>query len=167
MMATEIEFLEVDVPPTLSVQVSGRCAPDPASIGAAIMTAFGTLHGLLSRHSLAPAGPPRVIYNSYGAEGVSFTLAMPLAGALPGETNDPSLHLETLPGTRAYRFSHHGPYRNLMQTYGQITAFMKSKGWMQTDADWARYMPMWEEYRNDPEKTPEAELLTYIYLPAA
>jgi len=36
---------------------------------------------------------------------------------------------------------------------------------MQSEADWARYTPMWEEYRNDPETTPEAELLTYIYLP--
>jgi hypothetical protein len=26
-------------------------------------------------------------------------------------------------------------------------------------------MPMWEEYPNDPHTTPEADLLTYIFLP--
>ena len=41
----------------------------------------------------------------------------------------------------------------------------KAKGPLQCEADWARYMPMWEEYLNDPQTTPEAELLTYIYLP--
>jgi effector-binding domain-containing protein len=166
MIATEIEFSEVQVPSALAVQVPGRSGPDPASIGAAIKTAFGTLAGLLGRHSLVPAGPPRVIYNSYGAEGVSFTLAMPVA-APSRPANDPSLALKTLDGTKAYRFAHHGPYSNLPHTYGQITGFMKSKGWMQTDSDWARYMPMWEEYLNDPEKTPETDLLTYIYLPVA
>jgi hypothetical protein len=160
MVATEIEFSEVEVPSTLAVQVPGRSGPSPASIGAAIQTAFETLHGLISQHPLAPAGPPRVIYNSYGAEGVSFTLALPVAAPVP------SLQLQPLEGTKAFRFTHHGSHHNLMQTYGQITAFMKSRGWMQTDADWARYMPMWEEYLNDPAKTPEAELLTYIYLPA-
>ena len=37
---------------------------------------------------------------------------------------------------------------------------------MRSEADWAKYMPMWEEYMNDPERTPAAELLTHIYLPA-
>jgi effector-binding domain-containing protein len=54
-----------------------------------------------------------------------------------------------------------------MQTYGRISAFMKEKGCMQSEADWARYMPMWEEYLNDPATTPPTELMTYIYLPVA
>ena len=51
------------------------------------------------------------------------------------------------------------------KTYGRITEFLKEKGLLKSEADWARYMPMWEEYRNDPTTTPEAELVTYIYLP--
>jgi AraC family transcriptional regulator len=42
---------------------------------------------------------------------------------------------------------------------------MIEKQWMKSEADWARYMPMWEEYLNDPDSTPAAELVTYIYLP--
>ena len=71
------------------------------------------------------------------------------------------------PTAKAYRFTHRGPYPDLAQTYRRITAFMKEKGWMESEADWSRYMPMWEEYLNDPETTPPAELLTYIYLAVA
>jgi AraC family transcriptional regulator len=77
------------------------------------------------------------------------------------------IRVETLPATKAYRFTHHGPYPNLAQTYNHITGFMKEKGWMESEADWMRYMPMWEEYLNDPETTPPAELRTNIYLPVA
>ena len=47
-----------------------------------------------------------------------------------------------------------------MVTYGQVTQFMQSQGLLTSEADWARYMPMWEEYLNDPQTTPEADLLT-------
>jgi effector-binding domain-containing protein len=164
MPATEIEFAEVDVSPTLAVQVHGQSGSAPASIGAAIQTAFGTLDSLRSRHALTAAGPQRVIYNSYGAQGVSFTLAMPVAAA-PVAVDDPALELGTQPAVHAYRFTHHGPYRDVSRTYAEITGFMKSSGLMRSDADWARYMPMWEEYQNDPKTTAETELVTYIYLP--
>jgi hypothetical protein len=36
---------------------------------------------------------------------------------------------------------------------------------MQTEDDWLRYMPMWEEYVTDPDTTPAESLVTYIYLP--
>ena len=73
--------------------------------------------------------------------------------------------VDTLAGGKTLRFTHRGPYAGLMGTYGQITQFMLAKGRMESEADWARYMPMWEEYLNDPETTPEEELLTHIYLP--
>jgi effector-binding domain-containing protein len=36
---------------------------------------------------------------------------------------------------------------------------------LESEADWAKYMPMWEEYMNDPESTPAEELITNIYVP--
>jgi len=68
-------------------------------------------------------------------------------------------------GGKILRFTHHGPYAELMKTYGRVTEFIKAKGSMQSEADWARYIPMWEEYMNDPETTPEADLVTPICLP--
>ena len=73
--------------------------------------------------------------------------------------------VDTIPAKRALRFTHRGPYRDLMGTYNRITEFMQAKGMLASEADWARYMPMWEEYLNDPQVTPEADLLTYIYVP--
>jgi effector-binding domain-containing protein len=161
----ELQFAEVETPPVLAAQVGGQSAPDPSAISAAIGAAFGTLIGFMGRHAVAPGGPPRAVYTAYGREGVSFTVAIPVAPVAAAPPDEPPVTVGSLPAGKAYRFTHRGPYRNLMQTYGNITAFLKAKGCLQSDADWARYMPMWEEYRNDPETTPEADLLTYIYLP--
>ncbi len=44
---------------------------------------------------------------------------------------------------------------------------MKGEGLLTSEADWAKFMPMWEEYMNDPRSTPETDLLTYVYVPIA
>lgn len=149
----------------LAVQLSNRCAPDPASISTAIGAGFESLMSFVTRQGLAVNGQPRTIYTEYGAAGVSFTLALPVAAGPPKPTDEPSIRVETLGAVKAYRFTHHGPYEKLALTYNQITEFMRAQGWMESEADWARYMPMWEEYLNDPCTTPAAELVTHIYLP--
>lgn len=163
--AADLEFTELQVAPVLAVRTPGQCAADPASISEAMGEAFGTLGGFIARHKLAINGAPRAIYHAYAANGVSFEVVLPVAGGPSTPADEPPIRVDTLPGTRAYRFTHHGPYPNLMQTYGRITAFLKEKGFLQADADLMRYMPIWEEYANDPGNTPPAELLTYIYLP--
>jgi len=100
-----------------------------------------------------------------GPAGVSVTLALPVTASPASTAVEPPFRVDPLPGTKALRFTHQGPYAELANTYGRITAFMIEKRWMDSEADWARYMPMWEEYRNDPAQTPAGELLTYIYLP--
>ncbi len=163
-IAVDLEFTEVQVTPTLAVQLAGECAPDPAAISAAMQTSFGAVMSFVTRHGLTLNGQPRAIYTAYGPS-VSFIVALPVAAGPDRLADEPPIRVDTLQGTRAYRFTHHGPYPNLANTYNQITAFMKDKGWMASEADWMRYMPMWEEYLNDPEKTPAKDLVTYIYLP--
>jgi effector-binding domain-containing protein len=165
--ATALEFAEVQVAPALAVQLDLECGPDPASIGAAMRTGFESLMSFINRHSLVPNNQPRAIYTAYGPGGVSVTLALPVAAAPASSLVNPPIRVDTLQGTKALRFTHHGPYARLADTYGRITAFMIEKQWMGSEADWARYMPMWEEYINDPDSTPAAELMTYIYLPVA
>jgi effector-binding domain-containing protein len=160
-----LEFTEAQVPAVLAAQMPGECGPDPAAISSAMRTAFEKLAGFLRQHKLSPAGPPRAIYTAYGPQGVKFIVAMPIA-APPAATRmiGPGF-VKPLASAKALRFTHRGPYANLMNTYGQITEFLKAKGLMTSEADWAKYMPMWEEYLNDPQTTPEADLLTHIYLP--
>ena len=161
----DLEFAEVEVPRVLAAQMPGECGPDPAAISSAMSSAFGSLTGFLRQHKLSPSGPPRAIYMAYGPQGVRFTVAMPIA-APPAATRmiGPGF-VKPLAAAKAMRFTHRGPYADLKQTYGQITEFLKAKGLMKTEADWARFMPMWEEYLNDPQTTPPADLRTYIYLP--
>jgi len=163
--AVDLEFADVNTAPVLAVQLHSHCAAGPAALGPAIRAAFGPLMNFISRHRLTPTGPPRVIYTNMGGDGISFILAMPVAAGLAEPVDDPSIRVETIEATRALRFRHQGPYENLRHTYSQITEFMKEKGWMKSPADWSRFMPMWEEYANDPEHTPPADLVTFIYLP--
>lgn len=165
LTVTDLEFAEVHVPPVLVVEITSHCAPDPASISAATRQAFGSLMSFVTRHGLAINGQPRTIYTGVDAGGMSFICALPVASG-PATLDDPSIRLDTLEEANAYRFTHHGPYPDLGKTYNQITAFMKEKGLMKSEADWARYMPMWEQYVNNPETTPASELVTHIYLPA-
>jgi len=160
-----LEFTEIEVAAVLALQIPGECGCDPSEIGPALQATFGKLKQLLEKHAPTSAGPPRSIYTAYGPEGMKFIVAMPItrppAEAIASEAG----FVDTLAGGKTLRFTHRGPYAGLMGTYGQITQFMLAQGRMESEADWARYMPMWEEYLNDPETTPEAELLTHIYLP--
>jgi effector-binding domain-containing protein len=162
-----LEFTEAQVPDVLAAQIIGESTSDPAAIAPAMGEAFDRLMAFVGQEKLAPSGPPRTIYTSYDPKAVKFIVAIPVAAppAKPIKTGAGSI--ESIPGGKAMRFTHRGPYASLANTYGQITEFLKAKGLMKTDADWAKYMPMCEEYLNDPQTTPEAELLTYIYLPEA
>jgi len=164
--ATDLAFAEVQVAPALAVQRNGHSAMDPASIKAAITEAFEAAMKFVKDNHLIMNGQPRVVYTAYDAGGMSFTAAIPVSGQAAVTVDEPPVFVATLPGGKAYRFIHHGPYEELGKTYNEITAFLKEKGWIETEADWAKYMPMWEEYMNDPETTPPADLMTHIYLPA-
>lgn len=163
--ATDLEFAEVQVAPALAVQLNLECGLEPASIGAAIGAGFASMMNFINTHALAVINQPRAIYTAYGPGGVSITLALPVAAAPQGSAAHPPVRVDTLPAVKALRFTHHGPYAALAETYNRITAFMIGKQWMESEADWVRYMPMWEEYMNDPDHTPAEELKTYIFLP--
>jgi effector-binding domain-containing protein len=160
---THLESMEVEVDPVLAATLTTTSPSDPQAIGAATAASFGTLGAFLARHALSPCGPPRTIYTTYGPRETTFTVAFPLAIAPAGISED-GVRIERLPGVRALRFVHRGPYDTLRETYGQIDAWLRERGGIKTDADWARYSPMWEEYMNDPATTPPAELVTRIYL---
>ena len=161
----DLEFMEVEVASILAAQIVGKSSPDPSDIAQAMSAAFDALMAFVETGQLIPAGPPRSIYTSYDPDGVRFVVAVPVVQ--PGgelKTEGPG-SVEPIAGGSAMRFTHRGPYNGLMKTYGRITEFLKAQGFMQSEADWLKYMPMWEEYLNDPHTTPEADLLTYIYLP--
>jgi len=160
-----IEPERVTVKPTLALQYASECGTDPKEIAEAMGQAFGVLQRFARQHGVQFAGPPRSIYTGYGEGGTEFTVAMPIASAPSGEVGEGLVEVGQIQGGTALRFVHKGPYPQLIDTYEKITTWLKDKGMIESDADWAKYMPMWEEYLNDPTSTPETELITQIYLP--
>lgn len=154
-----------DVEATTVVQLDCVCPSEPSAIAAEMSRAFAELGEFVGKHHLQPNAPPRAIYTAYGPDGVHFTLAMPIDSPTSPVTTDEAAHLSALPAGRTLRFTHQGPYAELAHTYGQITAYLKDAGLIETEADWVRFMPMWEEYVNDPDTTPETDLVTHIHLP--
>jgi AraC family transcriptional regulator len=157
--------MEVQVDPTLAVQLQSRSGMDPAAISTAVSAAFDTLGEFLGRYSIKPVGPPRIIYTAWEGNETRFTVAFPVASPVPEIGTNETVSVATLSGTRALRFEHVGPYDTLRSTYDRIDAWLREHKAIQGEADWARYMPMWEEYLNDPQTTPASELITRIYLP--
>ena len=123
-----LEFVEVEVPSVLAVQMPGECGPSPAAISSAMRTAFNNLMGFVRQHKLSPAGPPRAIYTAYGPQGVRFIVAMPIAKPPATTRTIGPGFIKSLPERRAMRFTHRGPYSELAKTYDQITEFLKTKG---------------------------------------
>jgi effector-binding domain-containing protein len=160
-----LEFTEVNVPSILAAKVNGKSAADPASIGRAMEKSFGVMMEFMEKYQLVPYAPPRAIYNSYGTDGTTYIVVMPIAYQPSVPVDKGPVFIDNLPGGKAMRFMHRGPYPELAKTYELITKFLMEKGLLKDEDDWGRYMPMWEEYVSDPEMTPESDLVTYIYLP--
>ena len=158
----KLENMEVTVPAMVVAQTRATSASAPDAISAVVGTAFGRIAAFQAEHGLPAAGAPRVIYTDWSPTGVKFTAAIPIAQAPPPQTRD--VAIATIPESRALRFVHRGPYRDLRFTYERIEAWLRERGAIRTMADWARYTPMWEEYVNDPATTLESDLITRIYL---
>ena len=158
-----MESMEVQVDPVLTMQLPGWSETEEG-VGEAVSMAFARLEGYMARHGIHPSGPPRTVYTAWGPEGTRFIAAMPIAEAPEKSIPiDGGVRLGAMGGARAIRFVHHGPYRELHSTYHRIEEWLRDRG-VHMPQDWANYSPMWEEYVNDPVRTPESDLVTRIYL---
>ncbi|MFW5950989.1 MAG: GyrI-like domain-containing protein [Gemmatimonadota bacterium] len=164
MTTPALEPEAVHVLPILCARCEVRSGSD--EISSTMVEAMGKLAGYIQEHELEHAGPPRTVYTSYGAEGVRMTVGFPIVEPDVEPPTSEDVSIGELAHGPALRFSHVGPYEKLPETYQAITAWMIEHGLMESEADWSRFSPMWEEYVSDPVNTPPDELLTYIYLPA-
>jgi DNA gyrase inhibitor GyrI len=156
----------VDVPAVTAVQLTRHAGLEPDAIRNAMEDAFQTLGAFLATHRLVPTGPPRAIYGTWGPDGTTFTLALPIREPAPTvPAGADGVTIGPLVAQHAWRFIHRGAYTHLVDTYGQIAEWLTSQGLFHTEADWAKFAPMWEEYLTEPDRTPEGDQLTYIYLP--
>ena len=148
-----------------AVQVHTSSGTDPSEMSAAFGQAFNLIGQFIHGHGAQVTGPPRGIFTSYGPEGTEFTVAMPVASGAGTGSADGAVVVDEIPGGEALCWMHKGPYAQLSVTYDKITDYMKAHGMLETESEWQKHGPMWEEYLSDPGSTPEEELLTRIYLP--
>jgi effector-binding domain-containing protein len=134
-------------------------AADNAAISAALGAANQKLLNYGMTNELQIGGAPLAITISHSADGDwVFDAAMPLAEkpAKAVAEADGVKVAETYAG-RAIKLTHKGPYNTMNETYDRIHAYAKEKGLSEKSV-------AWEEYVGDPSETPDAELLTNVYI---
>jgi effector-binding domain-containing protein len=162
---TELETVQVHVPPALALLRDGTAGLDPDDVSGAMGAAFAELQAIVTKEHLTTAGPPRGIYTAFAPTGTAFTVALPLTRLDHTAATPPGTRVATIAGGSFTRFVHHGPYHDLPSTYERIEEWLRERGAMTTRADWRRLAPVWEEYVVDQSAMPESELVTYIYVP--
>jgi effector-binding domain-containing protein len=153
----QIETVEVKAQPMLYVSRSAGMARDEMS--AVMQEAFGAIGAFIGRTGIAPAGPPFALYRDWdSATGkmtvdVGFPVTPGDAGKAEGEVRSGKT-----PAGRALKTVHRGSYATLRDTHAALQAHIKEAGL-------AMPRQSWEVYLNEPDKVPEAELFTEVYMP--
>ena len=150
----DIAIVERAAQPILYVTASSTT--DPAAIAQAYGNAYGLIGAQMGKAGLEQSGAPMGIDNYYDERGYSFDAAIPVA------RTDVELEAPVQAGTsyagRAVRVRHTGPYTGLNAAEAQGKAFIAVHGLKSKDRTLT-------EFVSDPGNTPEAELISDIYLP--
>ena len=104
-------------------------------------------------------GAPLTINRTFGEDVYVFAAGIPVPPGTEAEEGSP-IRIEEMPGSRAVRAIHVGPYTGLAETHKKAEAYLKSHRYQQSG-------PSWEEYVSDPSETPKPELVTWIFIPIA
>jgi effector-binding domain-containing protein len=151
----EIETVDTVAQPILFV--SRTSSMSPVDISRTMGAAFDALGAFIGRTGIAPVGPPVAIYRSFDGGTLAFDVGVPVAAADRVKAAGEVTAGET-PALRAWKTVHKGPYARLRETYGALEAAMGRAGLPRPEI-------AWEVYLNDPDSTPEDDLLTEVYMP--
>lgn len=133
--------------------------PDPASMSANLGKAYFQILNFIDDHALQEAGAPISIARSFDGSEMRFDAAIPVRGITEATPQDAAgVRIGKSYGGAVIRVRHVGPYRNLIQTHREITAYLAAHG-IERDGD------AWESYVSDPAKVAESEILTELYYP--
>ncbi len=156
---SDLKVESIEVEPVTFVYASGTSSQDSAAIGAAFAAAYGQVMAFLGEHGLAPAGQPISINKSWDEAGYAFDAGIPIASAPEAEVpEDSPVQIGETYGGTVLKVVHTGAYDGLPATYDKIEAYRAAHGLEAAG-------PSWDEWVSDPSETPEAELITHVYLP--
>jgi len=133
--------------------------PAASSISEAMSDAFYDILNFIDRHGLQEAGAPMSISREFADGQLVFDAAIPvrnIADDTPAQEGSVSLGA-TYEGP-VVRVKHIGSYATLADTHERIVAYLAAMRL-------TRNGDAWESYVSDPTKTPEDDLVTYVYYP--
>lgn len=145
--------------------VAGSSSTDPDAIAKALGAAYAKVGVFMAAAGLKQAGAPLAVTRRWDPQAnvYEFDAGIPLdrsdaqvpdtVKGKPGEVKIAQTYAGPL-----LKVEHHGSYKEMGKTYALLDAFKKAYALQDNGQSW-------EQYVSDPGKTPEAQLLTDIYVP--
>ena len=156
---SDLEIVHMMVEPQTIAYVTTNSMPSAAAISEAMGEAFFDVLRFIDRHGLREAGAPLSVSRNFSGSRLVFDAGVPVQGTLESTSESGNgVRLGQSYGGPAIRVAHTGPYGGLARTHEKIAAYLAAYG-IERNGD------AWESYESDPARTPESELLTYVYYP--
>ena len=154
-----LEVEKVEVAPVTVAYVPATSPRDVGAYAAALGAGYGQVATFMSKHKVKQAAAVLAINNKEDASGYQFDAAIPLdrAPEVPVAA-DSKVQVKQTYGGPALKIVHKGAYQGLASTYAKTVAWMQAAGYAPAGAPW-------DEFVSDPGTTPEAELITNIFVP--
>jgi effector-binding domain-containing protein len=149
----------VEVRPATLAYVEASTPKDDQAMAKAMGQAYEQVMKFVATQKLTTTAPPVSVNTKADDTGYTFQAGVPVdrLPEKPIPTDSPVQIRQSYAG-KALKVVHKGAYRDMSKTYDQLLAYTAANGLEQAGFPW-------DEYVNDPQKVPEAELVTQIYLP--
>ena len=156
---SDLKVEKVDVAPVTVAYLPATSSKDEQAIAQAIGGAYLEVGNFMAAHGLKQAGAPITIDTRWDEAGYSCDAAIPVDRAPEGEiAAESAVKVRQTYSGQALKVVHTGAYRDLPAAYEKLHAFIAAHGYQQAG-------PAWDEYVSDPGTTPEADLITNVYVP--
>jgi DNA gyrase inhibitor GyrI len=146
----------IDAVATPMIYVRSRSSMNGTEIARAVEAAFGTLGRFIADNQVTPLGPPLAVYSDWTGALVTVDLGFPVSEADAAKATG-DVRAGKTPAGPAMKATHRGSYDKLKDTYALMEKAIEAEGGRMGDVSW-------EVYFNEPGKTPEADLLTEVYV---
>jgi effector-binding domain-containing protein len=144
----------VDAVPVDILYVSGDSSQESTDVATALANAYREISVFMTEQGIEIVGQPMAITRGWDENGYQFDAAIPV-NQLPEETSG-NVHAGQSPSGPAVRYTHVGPYDDMLSAYAELASYMAANGLSEG--------PMsWEHYISDPGSTPAEEIITHIY----
>ena len=150
-MAFQNEIKTQDPQPTLSIRSRTSIQGLPRLLG----ESYGKIAGYMAELGEEPAGAPFAAYHNMDMHDLDVEIGFPVAQPIQGKGE---IQAGQVPGGKLGYALHTGRYADIAPVYNALTQFVKELGYEPTGVSY-------EFYLNDPEETPQEQLLTQIVFP--